>query len=543
MPRKTWVLILSSVSIATIILIIALLCSSPSHRNNPIAAQPSNITSQLSHNIANRDRIGDSPTANGEVLTATISGTVQGPEGPIAGATVYAYLSPDSPSFAEEECGGLRETPPALSLVTTTANGHYTMLLPTRLPPLIVDVGATAAGFTRSLIKNITLAATQPAIDFTLQWGMTIAGQVVDAHGQPVADVPILATTRHYPPETESLMSSWLNDRASLRLPSRDSNYHESRCASGPTGSFSIAGLAPGKYTLVSDSYSWILSPRITVDAGSSGLLLTAMKPLGITGTVSDARSQEPVDKCLVEVAVSDQSGNSFPMRRGSCIRGELALIWLEPDMELASILTLRVRITAPGYEPYFTNVEVSESSNPIAELEARLAPLADGNLRAIVLFASGDACTEPVIVEYAASNSSTKGSVILNKREEPYHVGTLPAGEWFLRIRPESYLSTRLAYRIEASILSDKTTDIEVTLPVSGVLDVHVPSVSVDDTWRLTVTGKSLSTQTILHDIETRFTGFPPGEYSIECSNGDRIRWKGEATLVAGETYQLTVE
>ena len=119
--------------------------------------------------------MGGSPQASGLAGTGspfTISGTVTGPDGPVAGALVY-YLAP-----CDQEFG---------NTVRTDASGHYTFTLETPATVCIVAVPPLHTRLAQAQ-RRITVTGDTSGVDITVAPGRLLSGRVVDQNGRP-ADV------------------------------------------------------------------------------------------------------------------------------------------------------------------------------------------------------------------------------------------------------------------------------------------------------------------------------------------------------------------
>ena len=113
----------------------------------------------------------------------TVSGTVTGPDGPVAGATMY-YLSPCNQEFG--------------NTVETDASGHYTLTLGepaevciTAVPPLPTKLAQAP--------RRLTITQDTSGVDFAVEPGRLLSGRVVDQNGRP-APVP---RPGHIPPKLD----------------------------------------------------------------------------------------------------------------------------------------------------------------------------------------------------------------------------------------------------------------------------------------------------------------------------------------------------
>jgi len=103
----------------------------------------------------------------------TISGTVTGPGGPVAGATMF-YLSPCNHEFG--------------NTVETDASGHYTFTLEGPAEVCIVAVPPLPTKLAQAP-HRITVTEDTSGVDIAVESGRLLSGRVVDQNGRP-APVP-----------------------------------------------------------------------------------------------------------------------------------------------------------------------------------------------------------------------------------------------------------------------------------------------------------------------------------------------------------------
>jgi hypothetical protein len=119
------------------------------------------------------------PTATVSESTAVsspiaVSGTVTGPAGPVAGATMF-YLSPCNQEFG--------------NTVETDATGHYTFTLESSAEVCIVAVPPLPTKLAQAQ-QRITVTQDTSRVDFAVEPGRLLSGRVVDQNGRP-APVPM----------------------------------------------------------------------------------------------------------------------------------------------------------------------------------------------------------------------------------------------------------------------------------------------------------------------------------------------------------------
>jgi hypothetical protein len=130
-------------------------------------------------------------TMQDAAATLTVTGTVTGPAGPVAGATVY-HLSP-----CNEEFG---------NTVETDASGHYTLTLERPAEVCIVAVPPLPSKLAQAP-RRITITQDTSGVDFAVEPGRLLSGRVVDQNGRP-APVP---KPGHIPPKLDVRLYDYWN--------------------------------------------------------------------------------------------------------------------------------------------------------------------------------------------------------------------------------------------------------------------------------------------------------------------------------------------
>ncbi len=491
-----------------------------------------------SDRIAAKDALGKSPAANGEALRGGVHGVVRGPGGPVAGATVYAYLSPESPAYRKDAGGALAANPAPLGEVRTRSDGEYWLHLPARWPGYVIDLGAIADGFERAMVTDVRVRGEPIRQDFALESGDAIAGRVVDSIGRSVAGLRVLATRKQLPDYSVPLMSPWLLSTHDLRLARRDSDYHESRAITDATGRFLLSGLVAGEYTLVAESFEWIFDPTLRVHTGDMEVLATAVRGVGIIGNVRDASTKEFVPRCFVEVAVTGSNVRE-QLHSGTSLGGMIALSWRLPLSEVPELLRFFVRVRAEGYVPCHREIEVRPADG-LAPFDADLEPLPKGNLELSVHYDDGERYAGVLIAEYAEPEGGVQGQALLSREEPGLYRGSIPAGRWFLRVRTTGFLGAILDWRQDAEISPGGMAHADVVIPRGGVLVVRRPPESDSAEWSLVALGETLSGETTLSEEETVLSDIPAGEWTLQFARGSTLVETRQAEFAPGLRIEI---
>jgi hypothetical protein len=207
---------------------------------------------------------------------ATISGTVTGPAGGVAGALVFAVGASGAAATA-----------------TTDSTGTYNLA---GLPGDTYSVDASAPGLTGAETDGVTVAsgASVQAVNFNLAEAGGVSGFVTSlADGSPAALV-------------------------ALTFQSGGNTFGTGTAADG---TFSVANMPPGTYTIAAASDQFMSATgTVTVTAGSTASVTLSLAPRGVvSGTVTAAAGGAPVARVIVYAAdssgevsatVTDSSGN-----------------------------------------------------------------------------------------------------------------------------------------------------------------------------------------------------------------------------------------
>jgi hypothetical protein len=208
--------------------------------------------------------------------TATISGTVLGPDGPISGATVSA---------ATDDGIG--------SSTTTDDSGHYTV---TGLSTGIYVLTASAPDLATSEISSLNLAAgtSLNGQNFSLAVGGTVTGQILIAGtATSISDVVLMLT-----------------GSAGTFSGVTDAN-----------GQFSVTGLPAGNYDLVTLASTFMsVETNVTITAGQTSTANLTTTTLGaVSGEITDSVTHSPLPHVIVQLfdetgfvtsALTDTQGN-----------------------------------------------------------------------------------------------------------------------------------------------------------------------------------------------------------------------------------------
>ena len=449
--------------------------------------------------LAPKDPLGRNPRENLEALYPGIVGSVTSDGVGIAGATVYAYALADRPEYTD--------TP--IAEASTDTQGRFTLLVPRRPGTATYDVGAIFTGLRRQLQKDVVVAPDQSAVaDFALDTGEWITGRVVDSSGAPVSGFEVFASSK---PTIgligHRLLTTALMDTRALVRASRGSSYHESAAVTDTNGEFALKGLAAGTYAIVPRSYRWIANPGIKVDAPHRDVRVVVVRSRSIAATVVDAENGAPLPRFSVQVAMA---GRPLTLSGGG-LDGRIDLAWLPNSGE--SELEVEIRVQAEGYLALHKTVALSEAHCDLGSVPLNRAGVA--RLRIDVHFDDGTPLRERLWLEYGQSDGGQRGRTELRFTGPGAYEASLPAGHWFLRLRPDGALARSSRWRGEVTCEKNDTVWTQAALVRGGVLEVARPE-SPEGRWQLLVMGDAGATMVELPDAAMRFEHVTPGEWTL---------------------------
>ncbi|HWN69499.1 MAG TPA: carboxypeptidase regulatory-like domain-containing protein, partial [Haliangium sp.] len=197
-----------------------------------------------------------------------------------------------------------------LPSATTDAQGRFEVML----APGPVDVTATAPGFAPGRASGI--AASSQAVVVTLARGGAIAG-VVTGGGQP--DVQPL---RHFTVHV-------VQRAAPSGAPgARIDFWEQGMRVVSPDGSYRVADLAPGRYsvTAAAPGLAPVEQPDVVVAPGRETRVDLALAPgAALAGTVRDARSQAPVAGAVVRLSTGSELAMTYTDAAGGFAISDIA--------------------------------------------------------------------------------------------------------------------------------------------------------------------------------------------------------------------------
>jgi len=459
--------------------------------------------------LPRRDEIGRHVADNEDVPRVAIRGRVTCEGVPAADACVYARLPPDTSAagLAQYAAGVLAKS-------ATDAAGEYELQLPDRPGPYSVDVGCVANGALRDLRQDVPVDQGVTHVDFSLVRGASIRGVAVQRNGVPVPGVTILATRKNIMDPAGALGSPDLLDTTRELYASRQSDYHESRGATDSRGAFALSGLAQGRYVLTTDSFTWLPDPMLEVGTDDGDILLTIVEAQGVTGSVVDAVTREPIPSCLVDVATL-KADEEDQVRSGVSMNGALRLSWVPSSNDPPDAI---VRVSAQGY--IVANKRVALVRGGLTDTGLwELTRSAAARVVLAVRYDDGSPFARPIQLEYVQSRGGIRGSTVLTINEAGVYEGAIFSGEWFVRVRPTSWLGAVGAWRSEVRIRDKDEWHATVTIPLGAEVTVGIPDGAG---WSVMARSAFMTSSYDPQQRRTVFHDFPPGRWELRlCRDG----------------------
>lgn len=481
--------------------------------------------------IPRRDQIGRTPADNDDLARVAVCGRVTCDGVPVPDAGVYARLSPDATAdgLAQYAAGVLAKS-------STDAGGQYELQLPDRPIPYSVDVGCLVNGALRDLQQDIVVGSGTARVDFCLVRGACIRGIAVQRDGARVPGVTVLATRKHVIRDTGSALASpYLLDTTVERYADRQSDYHESRGDTDSRGAFVLTGLAPGRYVLTTDSFTWLPDPMLDVTTDGGDVLFTIVAAQGVTGSVVDAASHDPIPRFLVEVATLKNDEEQH-VRAGTSMNGALRLSWVPYASDLPDVV---VRVSAQGYLVAHRRVALGPACLTDTGLwELTRSPAA--RVIFAVRYDDGSPFERPLEMEYRQSQGGNRGSAVLTATEAGVYEGTMPAGEWFVRVRPTSWLGAVGAWRSEVRIRDRDEWHATVTIPLGATVTVSVPD---GPGWSIMARSTFMTSSYDPEQQRTVFRDFPPGRWEMRLCRGGLIETSKSIDVHPGGHHDMSFD
>ncbi len=215
-------------------------------------------------------------SAGGVLMKAKTVGLALAASAANCGGGYYLY----SETGTVRTAGGIRE--PSASSVATVAEKND-LVLPAAAGPVAVTAPGAGAP-SESALPGAAISGGAAHLE----------GIVADENGKPVQGIVLHAVLDRDALEVDAMLPIRLGGAAPA-LPELDSS--EARAVSDAAGRFRIAGLAPGRYSLVArgGGYRSRILPRLEAAPGSSVQLTVTMLPGHVLGGVVRDDAEQPV--------------------------------------------------------------------------------------------------------------------------------------------------------------------------------------------------------------------------------------------------------
>jgi hypothetical protein len=236
-----------------------------------------------------------------------------------------------------------------------------------------VELGARVPGALAGFARLHVRAGDVVRHDLALARGSTIAGRVLDSHGNAMAGLELMANSPRVLGMTSRVGRLFRTVRPGRLLSSSGASYHEGRAFTGPDGRFEMTGLPEGEYTFWTPSSEWMVRQTERVPAPSVGVTLVVDPLAGFSIRVLDDASGNELRSFdgMAEIAAGVQR-TAMPVRSEE---GADEFLWRELDAERTQGCEVTLRMGSPGYE---TRVEVFGSSRASSDAHHRTAQAAD---------------------------------------------------------------------------------------------------------------------------------------------------------------------
>jgi protocatechuate 3,4-dioxygenase beta subunit len=281
-----------------------------------------------------------------------------------------------------------------------------------------VDLTVTAQGYEPARVQGLELAVEREAapIEVVLERGSSVAGQVRDAAGHPIAGALVVAM-----PDFD--LASFLR---------RDRSSSQPHCQSAADGRYRLEGLEPGK---VQVSVVNRRVPRVPLDVqpGENGLDLVAEEEKGgvpVSGRVVDATGA-PIEGASVALISQSADDSPYPYPSESAGDGSFLFAAVAPGR-------YRLEAKARGYGDGSYAGVVTVAGGPVGGLELMLARARGairGRLRGIeprdltrAQVSAAPAAADPPSRQWRWRQQQVAGIV---DESGAYAIGDLAPGAW----------------------------------------------------------------------------------------------------------------
>lgn len=301
-----------------------------------------------------------------------------------------------------------------------------------------VELGARVPGALAGFARLHVRAGDVVRHDLELARGSTIAGRVLDSHGNAMAGLEVMANSPRVLGMTSRVGRLFRTVRPGRLLSSSTASYHEGRAFTGPDGRFEMTGLAEGEYTFWTPSSEWMVRQTERVPAPSVGVTLVVDPLAGFSIRVLDDASGNELRSFdgMAEIAAGVQR-TAMPVRSEE---GADEFLWRELDAERTQGCEVTLRMGSPGYEPRVEVFRIEPGPRP-TPITVRLKQPMFVRVAVRATEAGGRAHVGPLrgTVRSREGASSERVPVTFLPREPgaPTLVAMIPKGSWTLAVAP----------------------------------------------------------------------------------------------------------
>lgn len=464
-------------------------------------------------------------------------GEVRDPKGPIPDVTVSAWGTDAAKSIAT---------------ATTDASGRYSLAvtLPVVMPTVVIEVGAEWRAPERVCAdrQRVTVRAdTSVRQDFLFDFGLTVAGTLVDELGKPVPGVCLAVVPQH----------ALDRDAGGTELlPEIAETLAVGRSVSASNGDFEIHNVAAGLVRLVSLDHGWSVRSDPVIRVGAPPSFVSVSPVLSLDLEVRDIETHEPLERCGVRIAGTDATsalGRVGGRFRGQVARplGRLRKNWGGYDVDL--------EVSAEGYEKAGSRAFVDE--HWLIEARVDLTRSRAANATFLVRNADGSSFGGELagVFRAWAPDASVWRTFAARCTTPGIFDCVLPAGRWWVSVWPRGAIAMTVP-ALDVTVPSSGRWQGEVRLPPYGRIRVALPTtVTPGEYWLSLASGRTRDVPspwhpgtpaTVLTDgsvtLESRDSEFPfvgAGEWSVDVRCSGRPVLRTRITVDPTRVVELTIE
>jgi RNA polymerase sigma factor (sigma-70 family) len=404
-----------------------------------------------------------------------------------------------------------------------------------------LEVVARAPGALPAFRRLLVQPGSTVALDFDLQAGSSISGQIRSRDGHAVSDIELFISS-------DPVMGmSARNDRifdtmnGKRLLAGETARYFEARCMTDASGRFRATGLAAGQYTAWTTSDDWFIRQTRRIEAGASGIELIADPAAGLELVVKDSSTGKPVSSFRGTARIAaGQQRVTMPLT-GQAGRAEF--VWAEYEEESTTGFTVDVTVRAEGYSAATVRAEATVGKRYVT-LRMDLVPRATGLATVVAVDPTGTPVPFDLVADMTsqADESDRLRRVPLDRGTAPGHYLLKgPSGAWAVRLKPKHELGHFLALDVEINLSASSTVETRAVFPEYGSLALRRESAG-NEPAAITVTVQPESggatAMLLFTGISRTFSGIPVGRWKIGVAGSEQT-----VEVRRGETAVVTME